>query len=80
MRTTLDIDDDVLAAVKDLARRSNDTAGKVLSELARIALVGDKPAAGVAEPKCFYGFKPLPAAGRLVTDDQVERLRESEGI
>jgi hypothetical protein len=37
MRTTLDIEDDVLAAVKDLARRQQRTAGQVLSSLARQA-------------------------------------------
>ena len=35
MRTTLDIDDDVLLAAKELAAAQVTTAGKVLSELAR---------------------------------------------
>lgn len=38
MRTTLDIDDDVLQAAKELAGNRRTTAGKVLSELARRAL------------------------------------------
>ena len=38
MRTTLDIDDDVLQAAKELANYRKTTAGKVLSELARQAL------------------------------------------
>jgi hypothetical protein len=38
MRTTLDIDDDVLAAAKEIAASRRTTAGKVLSELARKAL------------------------------------------
>ena len=38
MRTTLDIDDDVLQAAKDLARRKKKTAGEIISELARQAL------------------------------------------
>ncbi len=38
MRTTLDIDDDVLQAVKELADNRRTTAGKVLSDLARQAL------------------------------------------
>lgn len=80
MRTTLDIDDDVLAAVKDLARHSDETAGRVLSELARAALTRSRAADGVAEEKAFYGFQPLAADGRLVTEDAVERLREREGI
>jgi hypothetical protein len=33
MRTTLDIDDDVLAAAKELASGQRTTAGKVISDL-----------------------------------------------
>jgi hypothetical protein len=38
MRTTLDIDDDVLQAVKEIAAVRGKTAGQALSELARAAL------------------------------------------
>jgi len=38
VRTTLDIDDDVLQAAKELAASRASTAGKVLSDLARKAL------------------------------------------
>jgi hypothetical protein len=38
MRTTLDIDDDVLQAAKEMAVLQRKTAGRVLSELARKAL------------------------------------------
>ncbi|HUP25435.1 MAG TPA: antitoxin, partial [Thermoanaerobaculia bacterium] len=38
MRTTLDIADDVLLAVKERARRERRSAGEVLSDLARQAL------------------------------------------
>lgn len=38
MRTTLDLDEDVLQAAKELAVARRTTAGKVLSELARKAL------------------------------------------
>lgn len=38
MRTTLDLDPDVLQAAKELAAARGSTAGKVLSELARKAL------------------------------------------
>jgi Arc/MetJ family transcription regulator len=46
MRTTLDLDDDVLASAKEIARREGKTAGRVLSELARQALT--RPAADAA--------------------------------
>jgi hypothetical protein len=38
MRTTLDLDEDVLQAAKELAAARGTTAGKILSELARRGL------------------------------------------
>lgn len=38
MRTTLEIDDDVLQAAKELAEARRTTAGRVISELARKGL------------------------------------------
>lgn len=81
MRTTLDIDEDVLNAAKEIARRLRTTAGAVISDLARRALTEPaRPAAArTAEPKATYGFTPLPARGVVVTDDLVNRLREEVG-
>ncbi len=42
MRTTLDLDDDVLQAAKEIAESRSTTAGKVVSELIRKAL--ERPA------------------------------------
>jgi hypothetical protein len=39
MRTTLDIDDDVLQAAKEIAATRGTTAGKAISELARKGLM-----------------------------------------
>ena len=81
MRTTLDIDDEVLQAVKEIARRRHSTAGTVISELARRALTSaaDRPAV-IEEPRGFYGFRPLPAGDRVVSTELVERIREEDGI
>jgi len=38
MRTTIVIDDDVLAAARAIARQRNQTVGKIVSELARHSL------------------------------------------
>jgi hypothetical protein len=38
MRTTLDIDDDILQAAKEIAASRKTTAGRIISELARQAL------------------------------------------
>ena len=79
MRTTLDIDDDVLAAAKSLARRQRKSAGAVISALARQALNQGSSAAGIAEPAPFYGFDPLPERGVVVTDALIDRLRDETG-
>ncbi len=79
MRTTLDIDDEILAAAKDLARRRRTTAGAVISELVRRALT-EAAGSGTAEPEPFYGFRPLSADHRVVSAETVERLRDEEGI
>jgi len=73
MRTTLDIDEDVLKAAKELASMRGTTAGRVLSELARIALA-PRPSSG----RKRNGVPTLPrrrGAG-LVTQEIVNRLRE----
>ena len=44
MRTTLDLDADVLQAAKELAAARGSTAGKVLSELARKGLASPRAA------------------------------------
>jgi len=44
VRTTLDIDDDVLQAAKEIAAGRGRTAGEVLSELARKGLEPTRPA------------------------------------
>lgn len=80
MRTTLDIADDILAAVKDLARRENRTAGEVISDLARKALTGASSPGSVREPKGAYGFQPFPAGEKVVTNEIIDRLRDREGV
>ncbi len=76
MRTTLDIDDDVLLAAKELARREGATAGKVLSDLARKALLA-VPGEGLAarQAPARYGFEPFPSRGGVVTNELIDRLR-----
>lgn len=80
MRTTLDIDDDVLAAVKEFAKREQQTAGKFASGLIREALHVRLSKAAVKQSHGQYGFAPIPAGGRLVTNELVDELREELAI
>jgi len=77
MRTTLDIADDVLLAVKERARREKRTAGEVLSDLARRALTSTL-GGETAESPSFYGFAPFPHRGAAVSNELIDRLREEE--
>lgn len=76
MRTTLDIDDDVLMAAKERAQYENKTAGQVISELTRKALSGQ-----TAEAVATYrsGFRPFAPRGRVVTNAQIDKLRNDSG-
>ena len=80
MRTTLDIDDGVLAVIKELAQREGKSCGAVLSELARRALTQNPQADAVPEAPAQHGFRPLPAGGELVTNGLVDKLRDEHGI
>jgi hypothetical protein len=75
MRTTLDIDADILQAAKELAALRRTTAGKVLSDLARSALQPPQEAATVRNGVPL--LPPRPGA-RLVTLEQVHRLRDED--
>lgn len=79
MRTTLDIDEDVLVAAKELARREGKTAGMIISELSRRAMSGAPASQGSAQPGAA-GFRPFPSRGGMVTNAQINRLREEEDV
>ena len=79
MRTTLDLDDDVLASAKEMAQRENKTAGQVLSALARQALTQGPPGATRATPRtgaAAFGFKPFAPRGAVVTNELIRKLRD----
>ncbi len=79
MRTTLSIDEDVLVAVKERARRENRTAGEVLSDLARQALTQQNFTTSVPA-ECFLGFEPFDHRGPAVSNALVDRLRDEEAV
>ena len=75
MRTTLDLDEDVLQAAKEIAAARGSTAGKVVSELVRKALTPP-------ETMRVRNGVPLlprrPAATPRPTMALVNRLRDPE--
>lgn len=77
MRTTLDIDDAVLAASKEIARARGHTIGMVISELARQALERNRHARHVCRQ--FPVFE-VPADAAALTVRCVEAIVAHEGI
>ena len=73
VRTTLDLDEDVLQAVKELAITRGTTAGKVISELARKALT---PTRGSRVRNGVPLLARRPAGARRPTMKQVNDLRD----
>jgi hypothetical protein len=73
VRTTLDIDDDVLLAAKELGGMQKKTAGQVLSELARKALAPQSRA------RVRNGVPLLPSrsGAPIMTMAEVNRLRDA---
>jgi hypothetical protein len=71
MRTTVNLDDDVLRAAKELAVLSGRTLGQVISDLSRAAL----EATG-GEDELRNGVPLLPSSpdSRLVTSEDVARM------
>lgn len=79
MRTTLDIDEDVLVAAKELARHQRKTAGKLASELMREALQNRaKRTSTVASDR--HGFRPIAAGRSPVSNELVNEMRDDLGI
>jgi hypothetical protein len=77
MRTTLDIEDDVLQAAKELAQRNGRTAGQMLSDLARQGL---NASATKRRSGLRSGVPVLPSRGELVTLEHVQKIQDDEGV
>lgn len=80
MRTTLEIDDDVLTAIKELALRERKTAGQFASGLMREALHARTCKVAAEESQIKFGFKPIPSGGELVSNKLIDELREELAV
>lgn len=74
MRTTLDLDDDILHAAKMLAARRGTTAGRIISEMVRAALT--QPA---AKAETRNGIPVIKGGETLITDELVQALLDETG-
>jgi len=74
MRTTIDIEDDVLLAAKEMARRQNRFAGQVVSQLLREALLSGSASerAMSADEKGVGRFRPFPPQGVVIANESGE--------
>jgi hypothetical protein len=79
MRTTLDIEEDVLLAAKEIAEREGSTAGRIISLLARRGL--SNPKSKLKKSPVIRGGVPLVRSrGEVVTTDRIRKLMDQEGI
>ncbi len=78
MRTTLDIDEDVLQAAKERAKRERKTVGSMISELARRALTTPQQPPSVKQPQAVHGLQPFARRGGVVTNAFIDKLRDED--
>ena len=73
MRTTLTIDDDVLAAAREIATTEQKTVGEIISGLARRAM---RPANTRRKTRNGVPLLPIRSNTARVTSEMVQQLRE----
>jgi len=76
MRTTLELDDDILEAAKEIAQIRKTTAGRVLSQLARKALTPPPPASMIRNGVPLLPRRP--EGSPILTMKLVNELRDDE--
>ncbi len=72
MRTTLDLEEDVLMAAKEIARRRGVSVGKALSDLARQALTRQD----IGRTRGGVPLFPIQPDAHIVTLEMINELRD----
>lgn len=72
----MDIEDDVLQAAKELAKKEGKTAGQILSDLARKSLTADAPVKFTMR----NGVPVFPSRGEIITVEKVRQIMDEEGL
>ncbi len=78
MRTTLDIDDSILAAAKEIAGANNSSAGAVISDLARKGL--SLTSGQISRMKSGFPVFSVPADAKPLTSATVKSILSDEGL
>jgi hypothetical protein len=78
MRTTLDIDDAILAAVKEIAGATDSSAGAVLSELARKGLSANS--AQSSATRTGFPVFSVPSDATPLSSAAVKVILSDEGL
>jgi hypothetical protein len=79
MQTTLDLDDDILYAAKQLAQQQRKSIGQVVSQLvrdafsAKLAVAANSVPVAVSEPLHQNGIFPRPNRGAIASNESRRR-------
>ena len=79
MRTTLDIDDNLLMAAKEIATRERRSLGAVVSGFVRLGVSAENHDERAEQGAAEFGYHPFPSRGGVVTNEVIDRLREQTG-
>ncbi len=76
VRTTLTIDNDLLAVARILAAEKSESVGKAISDLARLGLSATTRAKG--RTKSGFPVFSVPKGARTITIEDVRKLEDEE--
>ncbi len=82
MIETFDIDKEIVSVIEKLARQKKVSRNEIFSELIREALAARNINESIKTEadKPVGGFRPFPSRGNVVTNEQIDRIRDQEGI
>ena len=83
MRTTLDLEPDVLLQARQIAQMQRTSIGKTVSRLLRERFQSPQHQGGAPDAQGFAyrnGFAVLPSRGEVVSAEHVQRLMDEEGV
>ncbi len=80
MRVEIDIDDDILRDARERAARHSISIDAVINQLARSGIQAlSGILVGAVGSTARFGFAPKHAAGRVVSNKMIDRLRAEVG-